>query len=328
MTALATSQPELTLGQEIREGSGQRVAATSPGEVRRAASGGAGLGARAPPAREVAADPGGRRGLRGLRAVPHRFLRNFQRCPAPRAGRCPGGSIMKPGLRLWGPGAQGAPPPAVTHNPATLSLGSPSSVATSRLLHGPRRSVSVPPLLLQGCGPRRCSLIPAPAQSRPANRPAVSFSVAVPPTPAAAPSVWDPVPAASPARPGARAPAARGAPRTPNSQHAPRFGDFRPSSHVTRAPLRRPRAPASNPRQTPPRPSGCAQPTRAGHSLPGLSTRAGVLGAGPSRSLPDPSRVFLLPLPRSSRNPFQESAPGFASPPRGRWVRFSEPRRG
>lgn len=160
-------------------------------------------------------------GCGGLRAVPHRFLRNFQRWPAPRAGRCPGGSIVKPGLRLRGPGAQDAPPPAVTHSPATLSLGSPSSRATSRLRHGPRRCVSVPPLLPQGCGPRRCALIPAPAQSRPANRPAVSFSVAVPPTPAAAPSVWDPVPAASPARPGARAPAARGAPRTPNSQHAP-----------------------------------------------------------------------------------------------------------
>lgn len=98
------------------------MAATSPGGVRRAASGGAGLGARAPPARDVAADPGGRRGSRGLRAVPRLFLRNFQRCPAPRAGRCPGGSIVEPGLRLWGPWAQGAPPPAVTHSPATLPL--------------------------------------------------------------------------------------------------------------------------------------------------------------------------------------------------------------
>lgn len=125
---------------------------------------------QAPPARDVDSDPGGRCGSRGLRAVPRRSLRNFQLCPASRAGYRPGGSIVGPRFGSWGPGAQGAPLPSVTHSPATLSLfGSEVSgiVATSRLLLGPRCCVPVPPLLPQGYGTWSLRSGPCPGSASP-----------------------------------------------------------------------------------------------------------------------------------------------------------------
>lgn len=57
LTALAVGEPELTPGRKIRGGSGRRVATTSHDGVRRAASGGAGVGARALGAHDVAVSP-------------------------------------------------------------------------------------------------------------------------------------------------------------------------------------------------------------------------------------------------------------------------------
>lgn len=100
---------------------------------------------QAPPARDVDSDPGGRCGSRGLRAVPRRSLRNFQLCPASRAGYRPGGSIVGPRFGSWGPGAQGAPLPSVTHSPATLSLfGSEVSGICGHLAPATRSSLQRP----------------------------------------------------------------------------------------------------------------------------------------------------------------------------------------
>lgn len=257
---LAMGEPELTPGRKVRGGSGQRVAATSPGAVRRAASGapGSGRGRSLPamsPLTQVAAV--------GLRvSAPSRAAPCVTFSVAPRQELGAARAVAS-----WGPDSgRGVPGPRA---PPARCYPQPQDPLAVRLwgllaLWPPRGCHTVPAaasrcrLSSRGAmAPDRRAPAPAPAQLRPAPppRPAVSFSVCVPPTPAAAPSVWDPVPAASPARPGARAPAARGAPRTPNSQHAPRFGDFRPSSHVTRAPLRRQRVPAASTGRTPPWPS-------------------------------------------------------------------------
>lgn len=259
---LAMDEPELTPGRKVRGGSGQRVSATSPGAVRRTESGAPGLGrgrllpAMSPLTQAAAVGLGVSALSRAAPCV------TFSVAPRQELGAARAAASWSPGSGrgVPGPRAPRCPLLPTAPRPSRCSvLGSPGSVATSRLPHGPRRCVPVPPLLPQGCGTwsPRSGPCPGSASPRAASSAAVSFSVCVPPTPAAAPSVWDPVPAASPARPGARAPAARGAPRTPNSQHAPRFGDFRPSSHVTRAPLRRQRAPAASPGRTPPRPSWC-----------------------------------------------------------------------
>lgn len=259
---LAMGEPELTPGRKVRGGSGGRVAATSPGAVRWAASEAPGSGsgrhlpAMSPLTQAAAVVLGVSAPSRDAPCV------TFSVAPRQELGAARVAASWGPGLgrRVPGPWAPRRPLlPTAPRLSRCSALGSPGSVATSRLTHSSRRCVPGAAAPRGAVAPGRRAPAPAPAQPRPAPppRPAVSFSVAVPPTPAAAPSVWDRVPAASPARPGARAPAARGAPRTPNSQHAPRFGDFRPSSHVTRAPLRRPRAPAASSGQTPPRPSRC-----------------------------------------------------------------------
>lgn len=119
---LVMGEPELTPGRKVRGGSGRRVAATSPGAVRRAASGvpGSGSGRRLPamsPLTQAAVGLGVSAPSRAAPCVTF-SVGPRQELGAARAG----GSIVGSGLGSWGPGAQGAPLPAVTHSPTTLSL--------------------------------------------------------------------------------------------------------------------------------------------------------------------------------------------------------------
>lgn len=309
------------------------MAATSPGGVRRAASGGAGLGARAPPARDVAADPGGRRGSRGLRAVPRLFLRNFQRCPAPRAGRCPGGSIVEPGLRLWGPWAQGAPPPAVTHSPATLPLfgsgvaglcGHLAPAARSRPL---RLAPASPPagFWTSSLRPGPC---PGPGSPRAASSAGCVLLCRRPSHSRRRPLRLGPGPRRVPGSPGS--PSSRRPRRAENSQLAARAPLRRLSPLLTRDP--RPAAEAARPGFQPQADPALALRVRPAHAGKPLApgTRDSGRGLGGCAVPFSPGSCPGFP-PRSAAL-LPESVPGIRSrvceAPGGRWGGFSEPRRG
>ena len=255
--------------------------------------------------------------------------------PPPLFSRCH--SALSPALRS-------APcPAALASGPETLAAGQPRLC-----LHLPRRAlgslflpVSPAPSVSRSlpAGPclrlrRLPSLSPAFLYPCPVSPLRVSvslrslpLSLSLPPTLGAAPAVSDPGPRLCrvPGLPGS--PSSRRPRRAENSQLAarrPALRDFRPSSHVTRAPLRRPRAPTPSP-GAPGGPRGPALPlllSLARHDTPshppaaraehGLSTGWGPRGP----LLPEILPGFSSSLQEhSSQNPFRGCAPGFSRPP-------------
>lgn len=183
-----------------------------------------------------------------LGAVPRPALRSLARCARLR----PRDPRSRPARALPPP-----PPPA----PSALGLSQsllPAWVSPT-LPAGPCLRLRRPPglsaafLCLCPLSPERLCLAPGPC---------LCLSLSLPPTLGAAPAVSDPGPRLCrvPGSPGS--PSSRRPRRAENSQLAarrPALRDFRPSSHVTRAPLRRPRPPTPAPepraaRGTRPRP--------------------------------------------------------------------------
>lgn len=177
--------------------------------------------------------------------------------------------------------------------------------------------------------PSPCGSPPASALSLPcpplAVSPAARSSVSLPPTLGAAPSVWDPGPRSPRPRlarePELPPPAARR--ELPTRRPPPALRDFRPSSHVTRAPLRRPRVPpARQPRGAGALPCPVSPACTSLQPAPRGARGAGQgpgLGAARPRSGPG-SRPGFPPRPRSAppRTRSGDPLPCFPAP-RGRW---------
>lgn len=260
----------------------------------------------------------------------------FSRChsalsPALRSAPCPAALASGPGPENPAAGRPGirCHPPRL---PPWVSVPLPVSSVPVRVspslpagsLSSPCRPPSVSPASL-----RLCPVSPARLYLSSSRSPSVLLCLSLPPTLGAAPAVSDPGPRLRrvPGSPGS--PSSRRPRRAENSQLAarrPALRDFRPSSHVTRAPVRRPRAPpAPGPRAArgaPPGPFPAAQrvfkPARVGRTR-GAGPGAGGCGAPLlPRILPGFSSSLQE---RSSQNPFRGSAPGFSSPqgPAG-WV--------
>lgn len=265
--------------------------------------------------------------------------RSCSRALPPALRSAPGPAALGPGPATPRPPGLGSPSPPP---PAGLCRHLPNRSRVSLLPPGspPRSRPGPSPGLPASCGPARPLPAGSPSPSRsPAGLPPpasprlplpalplsparlcpspsrpLSFSVSPPPTLRAAPSVSDPGPRLGrvPGSPGS--PSSRRPRRAENSQLAarrPALRDFRPSSHVTRAPLRRPRAPQPgnpgcprDPALPAPRPNPASSPLPRG---PRRGAGAGAGGCWP-RSCPGSCPGFP-PRPRSA-------------PPRTRsWIR-------
>lgn len=151
---LAMGEPELTPGRKVRGGSGGRVAATSPGAVRRAASEAPGSGsgrhlpAMSPLTQAAAVVLGVSAPSRDAPCV------TFSVAPRQELGAARVAASWGPGLgrRVPGPWAPRRPLlPTAPRLSRCSALGSPGSVATSRLTHSSRRCVpgaAAPPAVL------------------------------------------------------------------------------------------------------------------------------------------------------------------------------------
>lgn len=255
------------------------------------------------------------------------------------------------GSERGGPGAHGARPPAPAPPPQGPSLRRPRLCPRCpprrpppcAQLPAPLRSppaASAPDLpcgVSVGVSVAPPGLSPASSRLCPGSRPCASLSVSLPvsvllrlslpPTLGAAPAVSDPGPRPCrvPGSPGS--PSSRRPRRAENSQLAarrPALRDFRPSSHVTRAPLRRP-PPAPSGRRSSRRPAG---PGSAPSSLPSLASHPShppaARGTGRGEGLhgpapaPDPARVFLRPPGALLPEPIPRIRSRVFQAPRGR----------
>ncbi|XP_045322470.1 basic proline-rich protein-like [Leopardus geoffroyi] len=244
-------------------------------------------------------------------------------CPAALSPPPPSSSAGRPGIRRHLPRL---PPPPPARLPGSLSLGGspPSRCRSLRVsLRGPFVSVALPVSPLPASA-SALSLSPARLYLSSSRSPSVRRRLSPPPTLGAAPAVSDPGPRLRrvPGSPGS--PSSRRPRRAENSQLAarrPALRDFRPSSHVTRAPVRRPRAPPPQ-GPGPRRPAGPRPgPLPAARRVFQPPSVGRPRGAGPGAGgcvaplLPPILPGFSSSLPeRSSQNPFRESAPGFPGP--------------
>ncbi|XP_070110325.1 uncharacterized protein [Equus caballus] len=233
--------------------------------------------------------------------------------PAPRPlGRRPGLGRhlprLPPGLC---PAAGLCLSPSVSVSPCgapSLPAGSPSP--------SPSGSLPCLPLPLPGLSPLRVSLC-LPARLCPS----------LPPTLGAAPLSRTQAPPPRPRlarEPELPPPAARR--ELPTRRPPPALPDFRPSSHVTRAPLRRLRPSPGAPGARGPGPALVPRPSRAAtpcHRPVGRGRGRGWGLRGPAPA-PDPARVFLLPggallpepIPRIRSRVFQSPGAGGEDPGR------------
>lgn len=339
---LAMDEPELTPGRKVRGGSGQRVSATSPGAVRRAESGAPGLGrgrllpAMSPLTQAAAVGLGVSALSRAAPCV------TFSVAPRQELGAARAAASWSPGSGrgVPGPRAPHCPLLPTAPRPSRCSvLGSPGSVATSRLPHGPRRCVPVPPLLPRGYGTwsPRSSPCPGSASPRAASSAGCVLLCLRPSHSRRRPLRLGPGPRRVPGSPGS--PSSRRPRRAENSQLAARAPLRRLSPLLTRDP--RPAAEAAllgcQPRADP-TPALLVRLTHAGRPLaPGTRDSSSGRGSGArgKKGLRRPVLARILPGFSSSprRAPTGGSVPRrihsrVCEAPGDRWGGFSEPRGG
>lgn len=306
-------EPELTPGRKVRGGSGRRVSATSPGAVRRAESGAPGLGRgrRLPAMSPLTQAASVGLGVSALsRAAP---CVTFSVAPRQELGAARAAASWSPGSGrgVQGPKAPHCPLLPTAPRPSRCSvLGSPGSVATSRLPQGPRRCAPVPPLLPRGRGTwsPRSGPCPGSASPRAASSAGCVLLCLRPSHSRRRPLRLGPGPRRVPGSPGSLS--SRRPRRAENSQLAARAPLRRLSPLLTRDP--RPAAEAARPGcqpQADPTPALLVRLTHAGRPLaPGTQDSSRSRGSGtgggggkaaPSGSRADPARVFLLAPPHS-----------------------------
>lgn len=283
------------------------MAATSPGAVQRAASGAPGSGCRRrlPEMSTLTQAAGVGLGVSApSRAAP---CATFSFAPRQELGTARAAASWGPdsGRGVPGPRAPRCPLLPTAPRPSLCSaLRSPGSVATSRVLLGPRCCVPVPPLLPQGYGTWSLRSGPCPGSASPcaASSAGCVLLCRCPSHSRRRPLRLGPGPRRVPGSPGS--PSSRRPRRAENSQLAARAPLRRLSPLLTRDP--RPAAEAARPGCQPradPAPTLPVRLTHAGKPLAHRTRDSGKgRGAAPSDSRADPARVFLLAPPRSSQS--------------------------